>query len=72
MMCSFLCAQRLIQRDSWAIAQISLDKNDTYVPLRRDPLKLADHSGGNAPTPMAQRYSKIINVDLPPILLELV
>src|SRR5262249_14934313 len=33
MMCSFLCAQRLVQRDSWAIPQVSLDKNNIHVPL---------------------------------------
>jgi hypothetical protein len=33
MMRGFLCAQRLIQRDSWAILQVSLHKNNVHISL---------------------------------------
>src|SRR6266849_3894038 len=67
-----LSSDRRVESDCWSIDQVSLHKDDVDVALRSNVAKFVYEPSGNALAPVAFCNRQVIDVNLAPILLELV
>src|SRR3954470_15575763 len=66
------CAERLVQPDRRLVSTVGLNVNHVRVPLSCNPLQLSYQLRRNAAPAVGLADGEVINVDLAPVLLELV
>ena len=64
-------AELLVQCDGGIVPVVRLDVDHPGAPLARDLADAADQCGGNAPAAEPLPHGKVVDIDLPPGLLEL-
>ena len=67
----FARAELLIKRDGRFVAVIRLDKDDPCTALSRNLLQMRDQGSGYATSAVPSVHRKVVNVELTPVLLEL-
>jgi hypothetical protein len=65
-------SELLVQRDGRVVAVISLDVDDPRAPLGRDLAEALDQRGRHSLAPVIRGNRQVIDVNLAPLLLELV